>query len=341
MTTTILPRDTRIDSVKGVLIILVVFGHLLTPFTDRSALYKAIYAGIFVFHMPLFVMIAGMFSKPKLNASAYQSIFSRLVFPLVIFQCLYVGFVSVKSRDLAAPVWQPYWILWFLWCTLLWKVTLPLVLRNRYCVAISIAVMLAAGYVDKIGPTLDLSRFLYFFPFFLIGHLYGRDIVAFAMTHRRAFGTVFGLVFGLVIAGAGWWSLHGLSREMLYGCFGYTYAPVIEGAPAVGRLLILALSLIASIAGLALFAGSWNFMIRIGQRSLAVYLLHGFAAIAVRSLLHKLAIEPSLLLLPMLLAVAVGIALTTSLLDAPLNDFFRSISTAIAKKGGARPGPLH
>jgi fucose 4-O-acetylase-like acetyltransferase len=341
MTTTTLPRDTRIDSVKGVLIILVVFGHLLTPFTDRSALYKAIYAGIFVFHMPLFVMIAGMFSKPKLNDSAFWSIFSRLVLPLVIFQCLYVGSISVISRHSAAPVWQPYWILWFLSCTLLWKVTLPLVLRIRYCVAILIAVTLAAGYIDKIGPTLDLSRLLYFFPFFLIGHLYGRDIVAFAMTHRRAYGMVFGLVFGLVVAGTAWWSSHGLSRETLYGCFGYTYAPVIEGAPAVGRLLMLALSLVASIAALALFAGSWNFMIRIGQRSLAVYLLHGFAVIAVRSLLQRLAIEPSLLLLSMLLAVAVGIAYTTSLLDAPLNDVFRSISATIAKKAGVRPGPSH
>lgn len=337
MTTTILPRDTQIDNVKGVLIILVVFGHLLTPFTLRSSLYNAIYAGIFVFHMPLFVMISGMFSKPRLNDSAYLTIFSRLVLPLVIFQCLYVGFISVKSRHLAAPVLQPYWILWFLFCMVLWKVTLPLVLRIRYCVAISIVITLAAGYVDKIGPRLDLSRFLYFFPFFLIGHLYGRNISAFATAHRRALGAA----FGLVVAGTAWWSLHGLPRETLYGSLAYAYAPVIEGAPVVGRAIMLALSLVASIAGLALFAGSWNFLIRIGQRSLAVYVLHGFAVMAVRSFMQKLAIGPSLLLLPMLLAVAVGIAFATSLLDAPLNDLFRSISAAIAKKTIARPGPSH
>jgi len=337
MTTTILSRDTRIDSVKGVLIILVVFGHLITPFTYRSALYSAIYAGIFVFHMPLFVMIAGMFSKPQLNDSDYLAMLSRLVLPLVIFQCLYVGFVSVKSMHLAGPVWQPYWILWFLLCMLLWKVTLPLVLRIRYCIVISFAITLAAGYVDKIGPALHLSRFLYFFPFFLIGHLYGRNIIAFATAHQCALGAA----FVLVVAGTAWWSLHGLPRDALYGNRGYAHAPFIEGAPAVGRVIILALSLVASIGGVALFAGSWNFLIRIGQRSLAVYLLHGFAVIAVRSLMQRLAIEPSLLLLPVLLAVTVGIAFTTSLLDAPLNDLFRSMGAIITRKGSARPGAPH
>jgi fucose 4-O-acetylase-like acetyltransferase len=109
----------------------------------------------------------------------------------------------------------------------------------------------------------------------------------------------------------------------------------------VGRAIILALSLVASIAGLALFAGSWNVLICIGQRSLAVYVLHGFAVMAVRSLMHKLAIEPSVLLLPVLLAIAIGIAFATSLLDAPLNDMFRSMSAAMTKKGSARPGPSH
>ena len=60
-------RDTRFDTLKAVLIALVVFGHIIEPLIKGDAVYRSLYAAIYIFHMPLFVLIAGVFSKSSIS----------------------------------------------------------------------------------------------------------------------------------------------------------------------------------------------------------------------------------------------------------------------------------
>lgn len=59
-------RSTYWDTVKGVLILLVVFGHCGTAL--GSGLLSAIYA----FHMPLFILVSGYFSKKTHTFKEYK-----------------------------------------------------------------------------------------------------------------------------------------------------------------------------------------------------------------------------------------------------------------------------
>ncbi|WP_281276902.1 acyltransferase family protein [Enterococcus pingfangensis] len=53
-------RDYQIDNIKGLLIILVVFGHmLLASSKENNWLLTLIYS----FHMPAFIFLNGVFSK--------------------------------------------------------------------------------------------------------------------------------------------------------------------------------------------------------------------------------------------------------------------------------------
>ena len=55
-------RDTRIDSLKFVLICLVILGHCLELFSlHLTPVTNHLYQFIYLFHMPLFVFISGCF----------------------------------------------------------------------------------------------------------------------------------------------------------------------------------------------------------------------------------------------------------------------------------------
>lgn len=322
-------RDVRLDNVKGVLILLVVFGHVLELFLAKSALYRAIYSGIYIFHIPLFVMIAGMLSKATLQATDFEKIITRLLLPLIIFQILYVGFIGLKSSHPAVPLLQPYWILWFLLSMIFWRLALPLFVRVPFFLAISFAIALAAGFSKSIAYTLSLSRTLYFFPFFLIGYSHGKRIIAFAVAHRH----LLALIFLLIFAGIGWWSLIGLPHNALYGSLGYAAVPVIKTAPAVGRALVLVLSFACAAGALALFYFPRELFINLGRRSLTVFVLHGFAVMGLSALVNRLHIEPSALLLPALLGISLSIAVAASLFDPWLNRLYEAIGSRFRLHG--------
>ena len=51
-------RDNRIDSLKGLLIILVILGHVITSLDNVNVVNHAVMGFIYVFHMPLFILVS-------------------------------------------------------------------------------------------------------------------------------------------------------------------------------------------------------------------------------------------------------------------------------------------
>ena len=54
------------DNLKFILITLVVIGHLADEFTAKSDVYKSVFLFIYTFHMPLFILISGLFHSLSL-----------------------------------------------------------------------------------------------------------------------------------------------------------------------------------------------------------------------------------------------------------------------------------
>lgn len=311
-------RNLRIDCVKGGLMLLVILGHLLELFAAQSPWYKAICSAIYVFHMPLFVIIAGMFSRVSLENRDYRSIVSRLLVPLALFQILYLGLIAFKSGRLATLPLQPHWILWFLLSMALWRLALPLVARLRHALPLTVLLALMAGCNPEIGYAFSLSRTLYFYPFFLFGYQCRYAILSRMSTYRLPMA--FSLV--LIMSGIIWWSFHGLQHEALYGSRSYDAAPVLASMPLVGRLLMMGISLLASLAALSLMSVHWRFLALLGQRSLAILVLHGFFVMA----LAKLHLTPNFVLLPILFLSAVAIAGLSSCCDPYLTRVYEKIA---------------
>ena len=96
------------DNIKLFLIFCVVFGHML-ELVDTGVWYKIIYS----FHMPAFIFVSGYFAQFN-----RKKIIGVLVYPYILFQCLYLLFDAVLIKQnlalLKIQFTTPYWLLWYL-----------------------------------------------------------------------------------------------------------------------------------------------------------------------------------------------------------------------------------
>lgn len=325
-------RITEADAIKGALIILVVLGHIVDIFSAQYKLYRALDAAINSFHMPLFVFLAGMFSRATLGEKDYRTIFSQFVLPLLVFQAGYLLPLWLATGKWLVPATEPYFHLWFLLAIVMMKLSLPVAVRIPYVLPVSVCLALLAGYDPGIGFSFALSRTIYCFPFFLLGHSHGRALLALARKHRCLAGGLFVGVIAVVVP----WSLHGLEPNALIGAVGYAQRPVIPGAPALGRALALMLAAFGAFGFIAWVPMRMPLLAWLGQRTLAVYLLHGYVILILIRSARRMPEELAVLLLPVWLLCAVGLALGLARFDVRFKQAFNSIGEALMALKGRR-----
>ena len=64
-------RDSYFDNLKGILILLVVIGHFILPMDKTRPVWSIFYI-IYLFHMPMFAMVSGYFSKGMYRNGAFK-----------------------------------------------------------------------------------------------------------------------------------------------------------------------------------------------------------------------------------------------------------------------------
>ena len=156
------------DNIKGILIYLVVFAHLLecAGLTGCFA-----YRLIYVFHMPMFLFVSGFFARfsPK-------KILTDLVWPYVLFQVVFLlfdGFV-INPGTFRLQFTKPYWILWYLFVLIIYTLLTGIIKPKKpviqiTAVAVFTVLALLAGYAGRIGYEFSASRLIVFSPFFFSG----------------------------------------------------------------------------------------------------------------------------------------------------------------------------
>jgi fucose 4-O-acetylase-like acetyltransferase len=182
-------RDIKLSNVKGLLIFLVVLGHLLSPYQDK---FYGLYLLIYTFHMPLFILLTGYFAK----RTTWKKIINLLLIYL-IFQPVYRYFIVLigVSDKFVIRYEHPYYQLWYLSSMITWSVIL-LVINNTAvrkvnkavlvgsCFIIAVTSRVFAGhflammlnYNPDFSPhTLGYQRTLSFLPYFFLGASLGSD----------------------------------------------------------------------------------------------------------------------------------------------------------------------
>ena len=264
-------RELHYDNIRGLLIFSVVLGHLLeicVPFWGSNYLYQLIYS----FHMPAMIFLLGHFARFSLR----KILFGWLL-PYVVLQIGYICFEKyVLGTAISLQFLTPHWILWFLVVGLYYQLLIPL--YDRKCCLCKILMLggslllaLGVGYIDDIGYSGGLSRFFVFQPFFLLGFYAARRPKKMITKRSRLLVALISFAAFALCAVV----LYRLepSNAMLFGAHPYS---------ALGHnaaFMVMGLSMIVF-----LFYGCKSLTDRktplltcLGQNTLSVFLLHGFA----------------------------------------------------------------
>lgn len=279
-------RSKYFDNAKFILIFLVVFGHVISPYKDQDKVLFTLYSVIFLFHMPAFILISGYFAKGYKNKGYLRKAFQKILIPYFIFQIIYsiFYFLAGKEKTLEFDLFQPHWSLWFLLSLFFWNLLLYVFARLKWA-GLFIAVLLGIGigYFEDVGSFMSISRTFVFFPYFLLGFLLNGDHL------RRVIGARFAVPAGVVII-IMTFLFFGLSFPQnavpwLLGDTSYAHMGGMQFSDGLLRALQYILTLVVVFSFLPLIPSNQYRITKIGERTLYVYLFHGFIIKSIQSIL--------------------------------------------------------
>ena len=295
------------DNARFALIVLVVIGHTISTVRTDTSLGFALYAYIYIFHMPAMIFLSGIFAKPEVTPRAIKSTLQLIVVWLAWEGIWALLRAAVENRGLSKGfLVNPSWTLWFLVSLATMRILLPYIAKLRHPLLFSVALALIGPIFPAIGVGFSAARTLAFLPFFVIawiirerGWLSGDWFLTPSIRSRLlAWGGLAGIgaLFAVVplIAGAAnfkefWridkWLTHRDSYAWLFenAAIG-SWQP--GGSGLAGHVGVAASGVLVSLLLMMLTAGIMLALLLVvprgqsiftvwGARTLYVYLLHG------------------------------------------------------------------
>ena len=289
-------RVGLLDNAKAVLICCVVLYHTSVVYTssDRPEAPIAFFSGLLAIMkpvvMPCFCLISGHLSPATLEERHSRALLQLLAVYL-IFQGLYflqkmLAFTlnDFPFQSLPIAFFNPpeQVVTWFLLALLVWRSALPVLLRTRSPLGISLLLGLAANFADLGVNYQNIAAFL---PYFVAGAVVPKD--AWSLLHRPWLRWPFAALFVASTVGLVGWSAYGGAAfrsafeqiTLTYACFDGN--PPSQKALACSTFHELAMRALFYLLSLPLIVGflcalprrtSW--LTAPGHMSMYVYLLH-------------------------------------------------------------------
>ncbi|HIW90592.1 MAG TPA: acyltransferase family protein [Candidatus Corynebacterium avicola] len=322
-------RDDRLDKAKGILIFLVVLGHFLQRITGREDDFsRLLMTIIYSFHMPAFVFLAGITAKSN------KLLDRVLVFVVLVVtaQPVYRYWVTFFDEDPDVDIYEPYWITWFLLAMVWWFLLLPLIERfPKVMLVSSLVIGVIGGLLPELDYELSIARTLTFLPFFVVGKLYGMRLLRWAgslpTTHKL------GLVLLSAFTIAAIYFPH-LEHAWLYGSRGFEYLDVSVPYGLGLRAFILISAFVTTLVVLSWSGSLPDFLVTVGKRSLAIYLVHGLVVRALDNPLNDLLDDssvPLMIVVSIALSVLVTWCLSLSWFDWAIRWYSNTVAGWIAR----------
>lgn len=264
-------REARYCNIKLLLIFFVIYGHLIEPQINQNTIISMQYKIIYLFHMPMFAFLSGLFIKDCrfCTIQLKKTVLLYVGLQMLMFLC------SGGTIDLSYPCWILWYLMslsWWLGFSLVWRK----ILKGKCSLVIliiSILVGCVVGYVSFIDRRFSLSRTLVFFPYFWLG------VILDCKTEWKKFRFlgIIALVFGILIAL--------LTENHLTASFLYHAEPydAIENG-AVLRLACYIIGVSAIIFLLAWIPDKRFIFTKAGANTMPAYILHTIFAVMLRGL---------------------------------------------------------
>ncbi|HZB32044.1 MAG TPA: acyltransferase family protein [Streptosporangiaceae bacterium] len=267
-------RDAHLDNAKFFGVILVVCGHVLEDLRDATGAH-ALYLFIYMFHMPLFIVLAGHFSRSfTFSAGKARKLITSLAVPYIIFEVAFAYYrwlLGVADKPTVSLL-DPYFVTWFLIALFVWRLSTPVWQQLRWPIGVAVAISVLSG-TAALPTTMDLYRMLGLLPFFVIGLMLKPEHFELLKRPMVRLAGALVLVGGLVVANI----VHRrMTTEWALWRMGFDDLHVSNFTGSVMRLGMLLAGAILVAAFLAVVPGRHSWYTRLGGATMYAYLLHGF-----------------------------------------------------------------
>lgn len=270
-------REYAYDNLKFFLIVMVAVNHCSEFFQDTMPLFRGTYMFIYLFVMPAFVFVSGLFSKSSFT-DIHRALKRAVYFFILYILCklfLYIPSMILQGK-MEFHLFTESGIPWYMMSMVFWYLlTYGLRKAPGYLVlAANLLLVCVIGYTDILGDFLCLSKTLVFYPFFWAG--YCMDIRSLAKRTGRPVCRMIGaavLIAGFVLA-------------VLFSDAALMFRPLLTGRagayaqmqyPAFGALYRIAQYMLSAVLVFCLLAAAPRRELPVtvfGSRTLQVYFLH-------------------------------------------------------------------
>lgn len=271
-------RNNVYDNVKCFLILCVVLGHLGNEYADVNRMVGFAQFWVYLFHMPAFVFISGLFSKRTVQENKWIK--------AVPYAFLYVLMKAMNTfLSMARGGHRPFDLLheegipWFAIALLWWYLITMLVKKANPVAVLVIAVILAAGsgYVGAVGSFLAIQRTLLFFPFFYAGFVTDPEKLNNRLKRPGIRIFSLALLIGTVLVSYVFYDQISVWRILFRGI--NTYRNMGVGVSYIWgwswRLAAYMISACMSLAIISVMPDIGGLPAKIGQKTLPIYVFHG------------------------------------------------------------------
>jgi fucose 4-O-acetylase-like acetyltransferase len=317
-------RDVLFDNLKGFIIFTVVIGHAFEYYSSTNALMSFIYDLIYSFHMPLFIFIAGYFSKDF--AKSRNKILPNLIVPYLIFNSMYVVLLYFTTGQRHFNLLIPQFAFWFLISLAFYRGLLEQIIKIKWIIPITIILGLAAGLNDHVNSFLALSRTISFCWFFLAGY-YCTEV---HIKKIRRFNKT--AIIALFIFGSAIFIVFRITKFLPFDFL--MNKPYLSGSELLGIIDRAAAYMLASIFGVVIISfmpSSRTCLSTIGQRTMIIYLGHGFINGVIRLVDPFVSFPVFNMIFLFIFSISVTWFLSISIFDNLYNRMMNSINGAIFK----------
>lgn len=279
-------RDKLFDSLKFLLICLVVFGHTIDTSTTKFD--HILFGFLYTFHMPLFIFISGYFSK-NITWKKYKKFFIGLSITFTIFQFIY----SIPSMFLGFENWLQVFIRpkgWYILGLFLWRFIYVIVKGRISIINLLIISFLVPIILGFLPFNIEFFRLITFFPYFVLGVLSSKI----TMVRIRKINKFYSILYLIILFVFIYKNMDIRYRLSLFGEGSYL---VYFQSNLVGLFYRLQAYLLAIITSIAVINLTPQNIGKYGTKTLEIYLMHFIFEVIIYSIIFpRFSIQPNLLI---------------------------------------------
>ncbi len=162
-------RNEVLDGLKFLLIVLVAVGHFSEPYRYTHTIVLGGYSVIYLFHMPLFILLSGYFSK-HITREKIKKTFNNTWQAYLLMAFVAILLLTHDWRSLILPKLS----YWYLLALMVWKIMYlvlkKFVSKDIHILCFSFALVpISMLLINRYVEVLAVMRTICFFPFFVLG----------------------------------------------------------------------------------------------------------------------------------------------------------------------------